>query len=142
MAAPFAWVLIAEQTPQLLVETVIGYVSNPWAILLMMNVLMLIAGTALELPAAMLILVPLFMPIVHHVGIDPVHFGIIVVANLMFGGLTPPVGVLVFIVASIARLPANVVFRACWPFLIALIAGLVVITYVPALSLGLVRLAF
>lgn len=142
VASPFAWVLIAEQTPQHLVETVIGYVAHPWAILFMMNILMLIVGTALELPAAMLILVPLFVPIIQHVGIDPVHFGIVVVANLMFGGLTPPVGVLVFIVASIARLPANVVFRACLPFLLALIAGLAVITYVPALSVGLVRLTF
>ena len=142
VASPFAWVLIAEQTPQALVEAVVGVASHPWAILFVMNVIMLIAGTALELPAAMLILVPLFMPIVHAVGIDPVHFGVVVVANLMFGGLTPPVGVLVFIVASIVRQPAKLVFRACLPFLVALIAGLVVITYVPALSIGLVRLAF
>lgn len=142
VASPFAWVLIAEQIPQYLVETVLGYVSSPWAILLMMNAIMLIAGTALELPAAMLILVPLFVPIIQHIGVDPVHFGVIVVANLMFGGLTPPVGLLVFIVASIARVPANEVFRAARPFLLALIAGLMMVTYVPVISLGLVRFAF
>ena len=142
VASPFSWVLIAEQTPQFLVEQVIGIVSDPWAILLMMNVLMLIAGTALELPAAMLILVPLFVPLIQHAGIDPVHFGVIVVANLMFGGLTPPVGVLVFIVASLAHLPAKEVFSACLPFLCALLVGLLIITYVPVVSMGLVKLSF
>jgi tripartite ATP-independent transporter DctM subunit len=142
VASPFSWVLIAEQTPQFLVEQVIGFVSDPWAILLMMIVLMLIAGTALELPAAMLILVPLFVPLIEHAGIDPVHFGVIVVACLMFGGLTPPVGVLVFIVASLAHLPAKQVFNACLPFLLALVVGLLIITYVPLLSIGLVKLTF
>lgn len=142
VASPFSWVLIAEQTPQFLVEQVIGIVSDPWAILLMMNVIMLIAGTALELPAAMLILVPLFVPLIQHVGIDPVHFGVIVVANLMFGGITPPVGLLVFIVASLAHQPAKEVFNACRPFLLALVIGLLIITYVPVVSMGIVKLAF
>ena len=85
----------------------------------------------------MLIMVPLFVPLMLSVGVDPIHLGIIIVINSVLGSLTPPVGILVFICASIAKVPANAVFRECNPFLIACGIGLLVITYVPALSLTL-----
>ena len=106
----------------------------------MINILMLIAGTFLEVVPIMLIMVPLFVPVMLAVGVDPIHLGIIIVINSVLGSLTPPVGILVFICASIAKVPANAVFRECNPFLIACGIGLLVITYIPALSLTLWKL--
>jgi tripartite ATP-independent transporter DctM subunit len=137
VSVPFAWVLIAEQVPQVLVEWTKHFVSEPWQLLLLINILMLLAGTFLEVVPIMLIMVPLFVPVMLAVGVDPIHLGIIIVINSVLGSLTPPVGILVFICASIAKVPANAVFRECNPFLIACGIGLVIITYVPALSLTL-----
>jgi TRAP-type C4-dicarboxylate transport system permease large subunit len=94
----------------------------------------------LDLAVSILILVPLTIPIVTQLGIDPIHFAIIVVINLMIGGITPPVGQLVFVTSSIARVPAGDVFRACMPFLVALLVGLALVTLFPGISLFLPRL--
>jgi tripartite ATP-independent transporter DctM subunit len=140
VSVPFAWVLIAEQVPQALVGWTKAVVSQPWQLLLLINVLMLIAGTFLEVVPIMLIMVPLFVPLMLAVGVDPIHLGIIIVINAVLGSLTPPVGILVFICASIAKVSANAVFRECNPFLIACGIGLLAITYVPSLSLTLWKL--
>ncbi len=100
---------------------------------------MLIAGTFLDLTASMLILIPLFMPLMIQIGVDPVHFGIIVVVNLMLGGITPPVGLLVFVAGTITNTPINAIFREVWPFLVAMIAALLVITYVQQVPMSLVH---
>lgn len=136
-AAPFAFVLVTEQIPQLLTVSVATLSENPYVVLLLVNLLMLLFGMFLDIGAAILILTPLLMPLVTSLGIDPVHFGIVVVVNLMLGGLTPPVGMLAFITGSISRTPVHDVFRAMLPLLAALFAALLVITYVPAISLGL-----
>ncbi len=111
--------------------------DNPYVVLLLVNLLMLVFGMFLDIGAAILILTPLLMPRVTGLGVDPVHFGIVVVVNLMLGGLTPPVGMLAFITGTISRTPVHEVFRALVPLLAALFAALLVITYVPAVSLGL-----
>ena len=111
--------------------------GDQWSVLLFINLVMLVAGMFLDIGAAILILAPLFLPLVVHVGVDPVHFGLIVVCNLMIGGLTPPVGILAYIVATVTRLPVTQVFGALWPFIFVLVAALALITYVPAISLGL-----
>jgi len=136
-AAPFAFVLVTEQIPQLLTIHMGTLSESPYVILLLANVLMLVFGMFLDIGAAILILTPLLMPLVTSLGIDPIHFGIVVVVNLMLGGLTPPVGMLVFITGTISRTPVHEVFRAMVPLLVALFAALLVITYVPAVSLGL-----
>ncbi len=136
-AAPFAFVLVTEQIPQLLALSVTSISENPWIALLLMNLLMLIFGMFLDIGAAILILTPLLMPVAISLGIDPVHFGIVIVVNLMLGGLTPPVGTLAFITGTISRTPVHEVFRAMTPLLVALFAALLLITYVPAISLGL-----
>jgi TRAP-type C4-dicarboxylate transport system permease large subunit len=92
----------------------------------------------LDIGAAILILAPLFLPLVVSVGVDPVHFCLMVVCNLMIGGLTPPVGILAYIVATVAKLEVTEVFRALWPFILALLSALTLIVYVPAISLALV----
>ncbi len=142
VAAPFAWVLITGRVPQQFLEVMLSYVSEGWAILLFLNVLMLLAGSFLELPALMLILVPLAFPLIQQVGIDPVHFGVIVVVNLMLGGLTPPYGLLVFIPAGITGTSIQATFRAAMPFFLILVFGLVLLTYIPSISLVLVRAFF
>ena len=142
VAAPFAWVLIAGRVPQQFLQVMLAYVSDGWAILLCLNVIMLIAGAFLDLTAIMLIVVPLSLPLVLQLGIDPVHFGIIVVVNLMLGGLTPPYGLLVFIPSAITGTSVQATFRAVMPFFLILVFGLALITYVPGISLAFVHAFF
>ncbi len=108
--------------------------------LLFLNFVLLIAGMFLDIGASILILAPLFLPLIERFGIEPVHFGLIVICNLMIGGLTPPVGILAYIVSTVARLPVVEVFSALTPFLVALLIALALITYVPAISMGLLWL--
>jgi tripartite ATP-independent transporter DctM subunit len=142
VAAPFAWVLISGRVPQQFLEFMLTYLHQGWAILLCLNILMLIAGAFLDLTAIMLIVVPLTLPLVVQLGINPVQFGIIIVVNLMLGGLTPPYGLLVFIPSAITGTSVQATFRAVMPFFLALIFGLALITYIPSISLGLVRALF
>lgn len=138
-AAPFGWVLIAEQIPQQLMASVLHATSEKIAVLLLMNIAFLLLGTVLETVASMLIVVPLFLPLMIQLGVDPIHFGIIVIVNLMLGTLTPPIGLLVFITSSVMRIAPGKVFREVMPFLAVLIGALILITYVPTLSLFLAR---
>ena len=136
-ATPFTFVLVTEQIPQSLSSLITGLSDNPYIVLLLANVLMLFFGMFLDIGAAILILTPLLMPVMVSMGVDPIHFGLIVVVNLMLGGLTPPVGMLVFISSAISKTPVHEVFRAMYPLLGALLIALAIITYVPAVSLGL-----
>ena len=103
---------------------------------------LLIAGAFLDLTAIMLIVVPLAMPLILQLGVDPVHFGIVVVVNLMLGGLTPPYCLLVFIPSAITGTSVQATFRAVMPFFLILVFGLALITYVPSISLAFVRAFF
>jgi len=136
-ALPFGFVLTTERVPQDILAFATQWMGDKWTVLLFMNLVMLMAGMFLDIGAAILILAPLFLPLVVSVGVDPVHFGLIVICNLMIGGLTPPVGILAYIVATVAKLEVTEVFKALWPFLLALVMALALITYVPAISLGL-----
>lgn len=138
-AAPFSWILGIEQAPQAVVGIIQSWSTEPWAILLILNVALLIAGMFMETIAIMIILVPILIPLLQSAGIDLVHFGIILLVNLVIGQLTPPVGVLLFVSMTIAKVTLSSLIREIWPFLIALIAALGVITYLPALSLWLPR---
>ena len=142
VAAPFAWVLISGRVPQQFLQTMVVHVNEAWLILLLLNVVMLIAGAFLDLTAIMLIVVPLTLPLVLQLGVDPIHFGIIVVVNLMLGGLTPPYGLLVFIPSAITGTSVQATFRAVMPLFLVLVLGLGLITYVPSISLTFVRAFF
>ncbi len=142
VAAPFAWVLVSGRVPQTFLQFMLTYVNEAWAVLLCLNVIMLVAGAFLDLTAIMLIVVPLSLPLILQLGVDPVHFGIIVVVNLMLGGLTPPYGLLVFIPSAITGTSVQATFRAVMPFLAILILGLGLITYVPWISLAFVWALF
>ncbi len=136
-AAPFGFVLTVDRLPERILAFAQDAFVSEWSILLFVNAVMLVAGMFLDIGAAMLILAPLFYPLVTSVGMDGVHFGLMVICNLMLGGLTPPVGILVYIAASVTRQPAWPVFLAVMPFFAALLVALAIVVFVPGVSLGL-----
>lgn len=137
VAGPFAFVLVAEQVPQAITAFMSGLSDNRIIALLIANAVMLFFGMFMDIGAGILILTPLLMPLMIELGVDPIHFGLIVVVNLMMGGLTPPVGMLVFVTGTISKTPVHLIFRAMYPFFAALIVALLAVTYVPVISLGL-----
>ncbi len=139
-SALFAWVLARAQVPQQLASWFLAVSPNPFVVLTVINVFLLLVGCVMEGLAALIILVPVFLPVVRALGIDPVHFGVVMVLNLMIGTLTPPIGIVLFVVSRVAGLPFERVVRVTAPFLVPLVAVLLLITYVPGLVLFLPRL--
>ncbi|WP_332688428.1 TRAP transporter large permease [Bosea sp. (in: a-proteobacteria)] len=137
LAAPFGWVLIQQQIPNAILTAFLGMSSEPWVILLIINAVLLILGMFIEGIAIMIIAYPVLLPIIVKIGVDPVHFGVILVLNIMIGLITPPVGLCLYVVAGIAKISIAEITREIWPYVLALIALLMLITYVPALSLWL-----
>ena len=138
-SAPFAFALIIEQVPQKL-TAFMGASAGSWImLLLMLNVFLLFVGLAMEMIASMVILVPLLVPMLKAANIDLVHFGVVMVANLCIGALTPPLAVLVFTAARVTNTPIHLAYRACRPFMLGLLIWLAVITFVPAFTLLPVR---
>lgn len=137
VAAPFAWVLVAEQMPQQIISWVTTVIHQKWELLLVANVVVLLAGCILEVIPSMLIIVPLMAPLLTSMGVNPIQLGIIIVFNLLLAEVSPPLGILVYISASIARVPTGAVFRECIPFVVVCFIGLLAITFCPALTLTL-----
>ncbi|MCC7281728.1 MAG: TRAP transporter large permease [Acetobacteraceae bacterium] len=135
----FGWILAAERVPQLLVEVMVGISTEKWAVMLMMNILLLVVGMFMETIAALIILFPPLLAVAQQVGIDPIHFATFAVLNLMIGLATPPVGVCLFICASIGRISLWEITVAVWPFLLSNIVVLALVTAIPAISLWLPR---
>ncbi len=133
----FAHVLTTEQIPQQLTAIVAAMDLAPWQFLIVVNVVLLVAGAFMEPSAIILILVPILFPIAMHLGIDPIHLGIIMVVNMEIGLLTPPVGLNLFVASAITKLPVTRVIKATMPWLSIMLLFLILITYVPEISLGL-----
>lgn len=133
----FAHVLTTERIPQAIAEQIIAWNMSDWQFLIVVNILLLVAGAFMEPTGIILILAPILFPIAMQMGIDPVHLGIIMVVNLEIGMVTPPVGLNLFVTAGITRMSIGQVIRAALPWLMILLAYLVFITYVPAVSLWL-----
>jgi TRAP-type C4-dicarboxylate transport system permease large subunit len=136
-ASIFAWVLTTTQVTDEIARFVLSVTDNKWVFLIMVNLLLLFVGCFMETIAAITILVPVLMPIVHHFGIDPVHFGLVMVLNLMIGLLTPPVGMVIFVLAKISKLSFEQTVKAIMPWMIPLLGTLAVITFVPQVVLWL-----
>ena len=134
-SAPFAFALVIEQVPQKLVMSMSALSSNWYLLLLVLNVFLLFVGLAMEMVASMVILVPIMIPLLKAANIDFVHFGVILIGNLCIGALTPPLAILVFTAARVTNTPIHLAYRACRPFMVALLIWLAIITFVPALSL-------
>ena len=136
-AALFGWVLAREQAPQLAADFILNFTNEPIVFLILVNILLLIIGCVLEPTAAILILVPVLVPVAETFGLSPIHFGVVVIFNLLIGLLTPPVGLVLFVLSSVANVPVHRVIKGVLPFFIPMIITLLVITFVPALSLWL-----
>jgi tripartite ATP-independent transporter DctM subunit len=137
MASMFGWVLAFEQVPQNIVEWIGGLTTSPIVFLLLVNLFLLIAGIVMDELAVMVILLPIFMPLVQAFGVDPVHFGVIICLNSVIGLLTPPVGAGLFIASSVGEVKLESLIKAIWPFIAVSIFVLLLLTYIPQLTLWL-----
>jgi C4-dicarboxylate transporter DctM subunit len=133
----FAHVLTTEQIPQTITAWVIEMGLQPWQFLLVVNIVLLVAGAFMEPSAIILILAPILFPIAVQLGIDPIHLGIIMVVNMEIGLITPPVGLNLFVTSAVTGMPLTAVIKAAWPWLMLLLSFLMIITYVPAVSMAL-----
>jgi tripartite ATP-independent transporter DctM subunit len=140
-ASLFGWVLTTTRLTEYAAEALLSYTNNRYVILLLINILLLVIGCFLEPIASISILVPVLMPIILKVGIDPVHFGVMMTLNLMIGLLHPPLGMVLFVLARISKLSIERTTMAILPWLVPLLASLVAITLIPELTLWLPRQA-
>jgi C4-dicarboxylate transporter DctM subunit len=137
VAGLYSWMLTTSGMPQQVVAEIHALNMPPWALLLSINILLLIMGSFLEPPAAIMILTPLLLPVVVAEGMDPVHFGIIMAVNLSIGMYTPPFGLNLFASQAVVQAPLTTIYRGVLPFLAINFGALLVITYVPAISMVL-----
>lgn len=136
-AALFGWVLAREEAPQAAANLILDLTNQPIVFLILVNVLLLIVGCVLEPTAAILILVPVLAPVAETFGIDPVHLGIMMIFNLLIGLITPPVGLVLFVLSSVTRAPVPTVIKGILPFFAPMVVTLLVITFLPVMTLGL-----
>lgn len=136
-----AWIMAYAKIPGYIAESLLGITNDPFLILLMMNIIMLLLGCVMDPTPAVLIFAPIFLPVALSLGIDIVHFGVIMVFNLSIGTITPPVGPILFTGCKIAALKIEDVFKPLIPYFLALVVVLMAVTYLPALSLWLPRAA-
>ena len=137
-SSALAWIFTLERAGVSMAEFITALTTNPYVFLLVINIALLILGMFIEGTALMIILVPLLKPVLVQLGIDPVHFGLIMILNLSIGTLTPPVGTVLLLVCNLTRVSIVDFVRDGWPFLLAILLALLLVTYVPFLSLALV----
>jgi C4-dicarboxylate transporter, DctM subunit len=136
-AAPFGWVLIQQQIPSAVLQSLFALSDEPWVILIIVTLVLLILGMFIEGVAIIIIAFPLLLPVMVQIGVDPVHFGIIMVLNLMIGLVTPPVGLCLYAVSAVSNVPIGEMVREIWPYVLALLVVLLLVTFIPAISLWL-----
>ncbi|MCR8551041.1 TRAP transporter large permease [Salipiger sp. P9] len=136
-ATIFGRVLTIERIPVILAESMTTIVENPIVLLLLINLLLLVVGTFLETLAAIIILTPILLPVALAIGVDPTHFGIVMIVNLAIGMITPPLGLNLFIGARVGKVPIEKLIPAMPPFVLTMVLILLALTYIPALSLAL-----
>ena len=136
-ASIFAWLLTVSQAAQVFSDFIFGLTENKWVFLILVNILMLVVGCFLDTIAAITILVPILLPVAAKFGVDPVHFGLIMTLNLMIGLLHPPLGMVLFVLSRVAKLSVERTTMAILPWLVPLLFALLLITFVPAITLWL-----
>ena len=141
VALAFTTYLVDAEVPQAVFEFTRSHVSSPTTFLMLLNVMLLVLGAMLDIFAALVIVVPLILPIAVGYGIDPVHLGIIFLANMQIGYFTPPSGMNLFIASYRFKKPITELYAASWPFMVVLLVALMLITYIPGISLWLVHWA-
>jgi len=137
LANLFGWILASENLPQVLADGILDVSTDPILVVLIINLVLLFVGSFMETIAALIILFPTLLRVAESVGMDPVHFGVMAVLNLIIGLTTPPVGVCLFVAAEIGETPIARVIRALWPFLVCNLIVLLLVAYVPQVSLWL-----
>jgi C4-dicarboxylate transporter, DctM subunit len=138
-AGVFSWLLTVNGVPQALAEAVTSLKVPPWAVLLVINLLLLSVGMFLDTASSILVLTPLLVPVARAIGVDPVHFGVIFVMNLSIGTFTPPFGINIFVGQAVFKTPLSTIYPGLVPFIVAALAALMVVTYTPQLSLWILR---
>jgi C4-dicarboxylate transporter DctM subunit len=139
-AQPFSWILTYELAPQKVLAIFENVQMAQWQVLLIINVAMLILGCFMESLSVMIMAVPVLLPLLQHAQVDLVHFGIFFVLNCMIGAVTPPVGTIMYVVCALSKASIVEFAREVWPFIIALVISLLIVTFVPNLSLWLPNL--
>lgn len=141
-ASAFSWLLATTGTPSQLASQVLSGTDNPVLIVALFNLILLVAGCFLDSASAIIILGPLMQPIAQQVGVDPIHFGIIMLVNLSVGMLTPPVGLNLFVAMGVAKMTLFEVFRAALPTILLMMVALLIVSYIPVLSMLLPNILF
>lgn len=139
-SSAFGWLLTYLKVPAMISGVILGFTTNKYLILIMMNVLMLIFGTMMDMSVIILVLTPILLPIATQIGIDPVHFGVIMITNLGIGLVTPPVGSTLFIGAAISKIPLERLSKSMLPFYVCMLVVLIIVTYIPAFCMTLPNL--
>jgi tripartite ATP-independent transporter DctM subunit len=134
MSASFAWILTIEGVPQTMANWITSIHLNAWTFLIVINVFLLLFGIFIEPLPGVMVLVPILAPVAAKIGVDPIHFAMVVIFNLTLGMITPPVGGLLFVTSNVSKVPLTDLTRELKPFLIAHAVVLVLLTFVPALS--------
>jgi tripartite ATP-independent transporter DctM subunit len=138
-AGALGWVLVQQQIPNAIIQGIFGITTQPWAILLLVNAILLVLGCFMETIAIMIIVTPIFLPLMAQIGVSSEHFGVMMVLNLMIGLLTPPVGLCLYAIASVSRVPMSELFSEMMPYILALLVVLAAVTFIPELSVWLPR---
>jgi C4-dicarboxylate transporter DctM subunit len=138
-ASAFGWILIQQEIPNAVIEGILSLSTTPWVILLLVNIILLVLGCFIEAIAVMIMAYPVFLPLMIKIGVSPEHFGVIMVLNLMIGLITPPVGLCLYAVSTVSKVPIGDLLSELWPYVVALLVVLGLITYIPDLSLFLPR---
>jgi len=138
-ASLFGWIIAREQGPQMVADALLRMTDNPYVFLVLVNIFLLLVGMLLEPTAALLICVPVLLPVALHFQVDPLHLGVIMILNLVIGLITPPIGLVLYVLASVTGVSLPTVVRGMIPFLFPLTFTLIVVTFVPAVSLWLPR---
>jgi tripartite ATP-independent transporter DctM subunit len=138
-AGALGWVLVQQQIPNTIISAILNLSASPWVVLLLVNAVLLVLGCFMESIAIMLIAAPIFLPLMAKLGVDPIHFGVIMVLNLMIGLVTPPVGLCLYAISSVSNVPISELLAEMWPYIIALLIVLGIVTFVPDLSTWLPR---
>ena len=141
-ASIFAWILTSNQIAESFAWAILRFTDEKWIILLLIMLVVLVVGLFMETIAAISILVPVLLPVTTQIGVDPVHLGIIVILNLMIGLLTPPVGMVLFVLSKVSNVPFEQCVRATLPFLVPLLVVLLLLTFIPQLTLFLPELLY
>jgi len=142
VAAIFSWVLVSQNVPRIVADLILSLTSNPIIVLLLVNLFLLILGMFFDTMAILIICTPIFIPLMNMIGVDLVHFGVIMVFNLMIGIITPPMGICLYIVSDVGEVPVATVIRESLPFIIPLLIALLIITFFPQTVLWLPELVF